>query len=88
MKQRLARLELPIMYSGPYGYVAAPVELVFAALKLGDLNPDRLPTGKRSLAHVAEIVRARLTSIPKSVAVRYWHHAVLGLYGYLYFERL
>ena len=47
MRKRLARLGVKIMYSGPYCYSTAPVELVFAALKLGDLNPDRLPTGKK-----------------------------------------
>ena len=47
MKQRLAKMQLPIIYTGPYSYSAAPVELVFAALKLGDLNPQRLPTGKK-----------------------------------------
>ena len=39
MKERLARMELPIIYSGPYSYSTAPIELVFAALKFGDLNP-------------------------------------------------
>ena len=47
MKQRLAKMQLPIIYSGPYSYTSAPIELVFAALKLGDLNPERLPTGKK-----------------------------------------
>ena len=47
MKQRLTTMELPIIYSGPYSYAAAPIELVFAALKLGDMNPERLPTGKK-----------------------------------------
>ena len=47
IKKRLAKMELPIMYSGPYSYSAAPVELVFAALKLGDLNPNGQPTGKK-----------------------------------------
>ena len=47
MMKRFAKLNVPIIYSGPYSYSAAPVELVFAALKLGDLNPDRLPTGKK-----------------------------------------
>ena len=40
-------MSLPIIYSGPYAYGAAPIEKVFAALKLGDLNPERLPTGKK-----------------------------------------
>ena len=47
MMKRLARLGINVMYSGPYSYSAAPVELAFAALKLGDLNPDRFPTGKK-----------------------------------------
>ena len=61
---------------------------MFAALKLGELNPERQPTGKKSLSNIAEMVEKRLSEIPKSVAIRYWHHAVLGLYGYLYYERL
>ena len=47
MKERLARMKLPMTYSGPYSYSTAPIELVFGALKLGDLNPNKLPTGKR-----------------------------------------
>ena len=47
MQQHLARMQLPVIFTGPYSYAAAPVELVFAALKLGDLNPQRLPTGKK-----------------------------------------
>ena len=47
MLSRLARMNLPIIFSGPFSYAAAAVETVFAALKLGDLNPDRLPTGKK-----------------------------------------
>ena len=47
MRQRLQKMQLPVIYSGPYSYSGAPIELVFAALKLGDLNPERLPTGKK-----------------------------------------
>ena len=101
-------MDLPVMFSGPYSYSAAPVELVFAALKLGNLNPDRQPTGKRyvivslisrtllilfllndrSLSKIADMVGSKLKNIPRSVIIRYWHHAVLSLYGYLYFERI
>ena len=79
---------LPIIYSGPYCYAAAPIELMFAALKLGELNPERLPTGKKSLSNIADFVEKRLAEVPKSVAIRYWHCAVLGLYRYMYYERL
>ena len=47
MKERLARMKLPIIYSGPYCYSTAPIELVFGALKFGDLNPGGHPTGKK-----------------------------------------
>ena len=47
MKERLAKMKLPVIFSGPYSYAAAPAERVFAALKIGDLNPNRLPTGKK-----------------------------------------
>ena len=87
MKARLARMDLPVIYSGPYSYGSAPIELMFSALKLGDLNPERLPTGKKSLSHVADMVGARLAQIPRSIRVRYWHNCILSLYGYLYFER-
>ena len=81
-------MRLNTIFSGPYSYSTAPAELVFSALKLGDLNPERLPTGKRSLTHIANMVGTRLESIPRSVAIRYWHQAVLNLYGYTYFERI
>ena len=34
------------------------------------------------------MVGTRLGAIPQSTRVSYWHHAVLNLYAYLYFERL
>ena len=88
MKQRLAKMMLPIIYSGPYSYSTAPIESVFGALKLGDLNPNKLPTGKKSLPHIINMVGQRLADIPREVAARYWHRAALNLYGYLYYERL
>ena len=47
MKERLAKMQLPIIYSAPYSYSTAPIELLFSALKLGDINPNGHPTGKR-----------------------------------------
>ena len=88
MKLRLNRMNLPIIYSAPYCYSTAPVELVFAALKFGDLNPHHLPTGKKSLSHLAAMVNNRLASIPRSVAIKYWHHVVLHHFGQLCLERI
>ena len=47
MREYLRKMEAPLIYSGPYSYSAAPIERMFSALKLGDLNPDRISTGKR-----------------------------------------
>lgn len=43
----VSKLGLPVIFSGPYSYSAAPVETLFSGLKLGELNPELQPTGKR-----------------------------------------
>ena len=40
-------LGIKIVFSGPYSYTAAPIELLFGGLKCGELNKNRLQTGKR-----------------------------------------
>ena len=42
-----AELRLPYMVLGPHSYDAAPCELVFAHFKRADVNPRKVPTGKR-----------------------------------------
>ena len=46
-REYLRKLQLDVIYSGPYSYDAAPIELVFGHLKLGELNANQLPTGKK-----------------------------------------
>ena len=46
-REVLKRLEVPIMFLGPYGYLQAPCELFFAGLKSKNLNPSSLPLGKK-----------------------------------------
>ena len=43
----IRKLGLKIIFSGPYSYSSAPVELLFGNLKVGEINPDLLATGKR-----------------------------------------
>lgn len=43
----LRQLGLRVIFSGPYSYDAAPIETLFSQLKLRELNPERLPTGKK-----------------------------------------
>ena len=45
----LERLELPIMFTGPYSFSIAACELLFSNLKRGALNPNELALGKRYL---------------------------------------
>ena len=40
-------LKIPMLFTGPHSYDAAPVELLFAAFKSEDVNPNHLPQGKR-----------------------------------------
>ena len=41
------KMALPVMYTAPYSYDAAPIEKLWSQLKLKELNPEREPTGKR-----------------------------------------
>ena len=47
MREYLCKMEVSVIFSGPYSYSAAPIELLFSALKDGDLNPNKISTGKR-----------------------------------------
>ena len=40
-------LRIPIFFTGPHSYDAAPCELFFAAFKRADINPRHVGTGKK-----------------------------------------
>ena len=40
-------LKIPVLFTGPHSYDAAPIELLFAAFKSRDINPRHVPQGKR-----------------------------------------
>ena len=46
-KQALAALQIPTVYAGPYGYDGSPAEKLFAHLKVGDINPADVKTGRK-----------------------------------------
>ena len=56
-------MKLPVIYSGPYSYSTAPIELVFGALKLGDLNPERQSTGKKYVLPVFSVTFLLIISL-------------------------
>jgi len=43
----MRKMELFVIWSMPYSYDAAPIEKVFGHLKLGELNMEQWPTGKK-----------------------------------------
>ena len=43
----MAALRLPILIAGPYAFDSSPCEKLFSYLKVGDLNPGDIKTGKR-----------------------------------------
>ena len=47
MREFLDAQEVAYMYTAPYSYTSSPIERIFAALKRDELNPEKLPTGKR-----------------------------------------
>ena len=38
--QKFEAFQIPVMYPGPYAYSAAPVEKIFASIKMRNLNPE------------------------------------------------
>ena len=40
-------MQLRVIWSAPYSYSTAPIELLFAGLKFGELNPQKAATGKK-----------------------------------------
>ena len=46
-REAVKALGLSTIFSGPYSYSAAPIEMLFGGLKMGELNPEGLPTRKR-----------------------------------------
>ena len=53
--KHLAFLGMEVIFSGPYSYSTAPCELLFAALKSGDLNPARQKTGKKYVSRLLSL---------------------------------
>ena len=43
----MEKLKIPVIYTGPHSFDASPCETFFAHFKRNDINPNRLPTGKR-----------------------------------------
>ena len=42
IRSYMRKLELDVIFSAPYSYSTAPIELLFGSLKSGDLNSSNL----------------------------------------------
>ena len=56
----MKRLNIPVMFFGTASYNVAATELMFAALKSTQLNPEGLQTGKKAFPNIIEMVVKRL----------------------------
>jgi len=88
VREYLRKLELQVIWSGPYSYSSAPIEMVFGALKFGEINPDKKSTGKKALDKVAHMIGAKLMQTPKSTWIRLWHRTTLELFNYLHYQKI
>ena len=46
-RRQIQSLAFNVAISSPYSYASSPIERLFGALKLGELNKARVPTGSR-----------------------------------------
>ena len=47
IREYLRKMQVPVMYSAPYSYSAAPIETLFSLLKLNEINLASESTGKK-----------------------------------------
>lgn len=67
----------------PLSYDAAPCELFFAKLKDGDLNPQKVTTGKKSFNKVVALIYNNIKWIPRYKIVLFHRHTSSKLLEYL-----
>ena len=90
-KALLSRLDVPTIISGPYQYSGAAQELVWAHLKRGDLNLNKLKLSKSTyillllivpdfFANVVHIIHEKMREFNKQDVIMFYHHTVLELF--------
>jgi hypothetical protein len=61
----MRELRVPFMISSPHSYNIAPIELLFGAIKTGNLNEQQLPTSKGGFSNIIKLVVKKIQTIPK-----------------------
>ena len=80
-------MNIPTTISGPYSYDGAPIELFFAALKKGNINPLDIPVSKSKyiilylipvefLPNLVKLIDEKISSMNRAHIIMYFHHAV------------
>ena len=49
MRVHFRKMDLKVIFTGPYSFSSAPIELLFAALKHGKINTEKASTGKKQV---------------------------------------
>ena len=89
LRELIDQLRVPVIFSGPYSYYAAPIELYFALLKRGDLSQNRgvsaenlsfeqVAGSTKSYEEVVEMTISRASRIPRATIISLWHEAILA----------
>jgi len=47
IRDYMQKMQVPLIFSGPYSYAAASIESLFSQLKLGELKKENISTGKK-----------------------------------------
>ena len=87
----LKRLNVPTIISGPYQYKGAAVEMLWAHLKRGDLNPEGEKLSKSKyprillifvefFSNIVGMVHERMKKITKPEVIMFFHHTMLELF--------
>ena len=87
MMEKLEHYRVPVLFSGPYSYDAAPVEKVFAYIKARDLNPLNRSFQSRSTAdtYVTWLAEA-IAEIDVANVTGHFRRALDACERYLLFE--
>ena len=70
------------------GYLVSPVELLWAACKSTNINPNMHATGKKVFKNVCQMFQRRLVQVSPATIVMYWHKVTLHWFEYLSFQKL
>ena len=82
------KLKIPVIFTGPYSYDAAAIELFFAYFKRTILASLDQTYGKKAFKEIIQFTALRICNMRKSSFVMFFRHVVLNMFQYLMFYKL